>query len=221
MAEAVLPKVFERTEPRTILEESPELTDLAARPYCHGGKNGSGKTNCIRLLLRLYRPEKGVIRLSGIDIQAYDIEKYWRLLSVVFRDFKLFSFRLRQNIAGSGAKREESLWKALAYVGTEQRVLEMYAGTDSYLYREYDEQGILISGGEAQKLAIAKALYKDAPVCIMDEPSAALDPVSEAQLYEKTNTLLGGTMIFISRRLSSSCFFDRILVLKGGILKSA
>ena len=183
------------------------------------GKNGSGKTTCIRLLLRLYRPEKGVIRLNGVDIQAYDIEEYWRLLSVVFQDFKLFSFRLWQNIAGSGAKREEALWKALADMGMEQRVREMYAGTDSCLYREYDEQGILISGGEAQKLAIAKALYKDAPVFIMDEPSAALDPVSEAQLYEKTNTLLGEkTMIFISHRLSSCCFCDRILVLRDGVL---
>ncbi len=183
------------------------------------GQNGSGKTTCIRLLLRLYRPEKGVIRLNGVDIQEYDIKEYWRLLSVVFQDFKLFSFRLWQNIAGSGAKREEAVWKALEDLGMAQRVREMYAGMDSYLYREYDEQGILLSGGEAQKLAIAKALYKDAPVFVMDEPSAALDPVSEAQLYEKTNTLLGEkTMIFISHRLSSCCFCDRILVLKDGVL---
>lgn len=183
------------------------------------GQNGSGKTTCIRLLLRLYRPEKGVIRLNGVDIQEYDIKEYWRLLSVVFQDFKLFSFRLWQNIAGSGAKREEAVWKALEDLGMAQRVREMYAGMDSYLYREYDEQGILLSGGEAQKLAIAKALYKDVPVFIMDEPSAALDPVSEAQLYEKTNTLLGEkTMIFISHRLSSCCFCDRILVLKDGVL---
>lgn len=100
-----------------------------------------------------------------------------------------------------------------------QAVEKMYAGAESCLYKDYDGRGVLVSGGEAQKLAIAKALYKDSPIFIMDEPSAALDPVSEAELYEKTNILMREkTMIFISHRLSSCCFCDRIFVWKEGRL---
>lgn len=181
------------------------------------GQNGSGKTTCIRLLLRLYRPDKGEILLNGVNIQEYDMKEYWKIFSVVFQDFKIFSVRLWQNIAGSGKKNEQEIMVALAKMGIDQ--MAMYDGVDSFLYKDYDEQGILISGGEAQKVAIAKALYKDAPFFVMDEPSAALDPIAEAQLYEKTNTLLKEkTMVFISHRLSSCCFCDRILVLKDGAL---
>lgn len=181
------------------------------------GANGSGKTTCIRLLLRLYTPDSGRILLNGKDIREFDSKEYWRLMSVVFQDFKIFSIELGQNIAGTDQAEEQKLMSVLNSMGMSETVGRMYAGTKSCLYKEYEERGVMISGGEAQKLAIAKALYKDAPVFVMDEPSAALDPVSEAELYEKTNTLLKEkTMIFISHRLSSCCFCDKIFVLKDG-----
>lgn len=181
------------------------------------GANGSGKTTCIRLLLRLYTPNSGRILLNGKDIRKFDNKEYWRLMSVVFQDFKIFSIGLGQNIAGTDQAEEQKLMSVLNSMGMDETVGRMYAGTKSCLYKDYEERGVLISGGEAQKLAIAKALYKDAPVFVMDEPSAALDPVSEAELYEKTNILLKEkTMIFISHRLSSCCFCDKIFVLKDG-----
>lgn len=181
------------------------------------GQNGSGKTTCIRLLLRLYKPDSGRILLNGMDIQNYRDREYWKLISVVFQDFKIFSFNIRQNIEGNMKKDNAKLMEAIQNAGMGEAVERMYAGVESCLYKDYDGSGIMISGGEAQKLAIAKALYKDAPVFVMDEPSAALDPVSEAELYEKTNMLLKDkTMIFISHRLSSCCFYNRIVVLKEG-----
>ncbi len=183
------------------------------------GRNGSGKTTCIRLLLRLYKPDKGRILLNGIDIQQYSDKEYWKLISVVFQDFKIFSFSLEQNIVGTNPKNEQKFMDVMQNIGINQAVERMYAGKKSSLYKDYDEEGILISGGEAQKLAIARALYKDAPIFVLDEPSAALDPISECELYEKISVLLKEkTMIFISHRLSSCCFCDRILVLKEGKL---
>lgn len=186
------------------------------------GRNGSGKTTCIRLLLRLYKPDKGRILLNGIDIQQYSEEEYWKVISVVFQDFKIFSISLEQNIVGTNLKNEQKLMSVIQNMGMSQTVERMYAGIESSLYKDYDEQGVLVSGGEAQKLAIARALYKDAPMFVLDEPSAALDPISEAGLYEKINVLLKEkTMIFISHRLSSCCFCNRILVLKEGKLVEA
>lgn len=180
------------------------------------GRNGSGKTTCVKLMLRLYKPDSGKILLNGRDIWQYNEKEYWKRISVVFQDFKLFSVSLEQNLAGERLA-EQRLWHAIREVGMDKTVEKMYAGTESCLYKDYDERGVLISGGEAQKLAIAKALYKDAPLFIMDEPSAALDPVSEAELYEKVNTLMKDkTILFISHRLSSCCFCDRILVWKNG-----
>ena len=183
------------------------------------GRNGSGKTTCVRLLMRLYRPDSGRILLNGVDIWQYREEEYWKLMSVVFQDFKIFSFSVRQNIEAGCPKDGQRLWKVICDMDMYQAVEKMYAGAEACLYKDYDGRGVLVSGGEAQKLAIAKALYKDSPIFIMDEPSAALDPVSEAELYEKTNILMREkTMIFISHRLSSCCFCDRIFVWKEGRL---
>ncbi len=186
------------------------------------GRNGSGKTTCIRLLMRLYRPDSGRILLNGVDIWQYREEEYWKLMSAVFQDFKIFSFSVRQNIEAGHPGEEQRLRDAVCNMGMGQVVEKMYAGVESCLYKDYDGRGILISGGEAQKLAIAKALYKDSPIVIMDEPSAALDPISEAELYEKTNVLMRDkTVILISHRLSSCCFCDRIFVWKEGMLIEA
>lgn len=181
------------------------------------GRNGSGKTTCIRLLLRLYRPHSGRILLNGVDIWKYAEKNYWKLISVVFQDFKLFSFSLRQNVENGILEDEKKFRKVIENMGMGKTVNEMYAGAESCIYKDYDSHGVMISGGEAQKLAVAKAMYKDAPIFVMDEPSAALDPISEAELYEKTNTLLKDkTIIFVSHRLSSCCFCDRVFVWKGG-----
>lgn len=181
------------------------------------GRNGSGKTTCIRLLLRLYRPYCGRILLNGVDIWKYTEKNYWKLISVVFQDFKLFSFSLRQNVENGILKDESRFRKVIENMGMEETVNEMYAGAESCIYKDYDSHGVMISGGEAQKLAVAKAMYKDAPIFVMDEPSAALDPISEAELYEKTNTLLKDkTIIFVSHRLSSCCFCNRVFVWKEG-----
>lgn len=180
------------------------------------GLNGSGKTTCVRLLLRLYRPDSGKILLNGKDIWEYNLDEYWKFMSVVFQDFKLFSFSLKQNLLGN-KEENAAIWQVLHEMGIKEKIENMYEGIESYIYKEYDGKGVMISGGEAQKIAVSKALYKNTPMFIMDEPTAALDPLSESQLYEKINTMMKNkTILYISHRLSSCCFCDKIIVWKDG-----
>ncbi len=180
------------------------------------GKNGAGKTTLIKLLLRLYEPAEGEILLNGIDIGKYDYDEYVKIFSVVFQDYQLFHLPLDENIAGSGQVDEARVAKVLEQVGLTERVAEMKDGAHTLLYHETGD-GEALSGGEAQKIAIARALYKDAPFVILDEPTAALDPLAEAEVYENFNELVGGkTSIYISHRMSSCKFCDRIVVLDGG-----
>lgn len=180
------------------------------------GLNGSGKTTCVRLLLRLYRPDSGKILLNGKDIWEYNLDEYWKFMSVVFQDFKLFSFSLKQNLLGN-KEEDDTIWQVLHEMGMKEKIENMYEGIESCIYKEYDGKGVMISGGEAQKIAVSKALYKNTPMFIMDEPTAALDPLSESQLYEKVNTMMKNkTILYISHRLSSCCFCDKIIVWKDG-----
>lgn len=180
------------------------------------GLNGSGKTTCVRLLLRLYRPDSGKILLNGKDIWEYNLDEYWKFMSVVFQDFKLFSFSLKQNLLGN-KEENDTIWQVLHEMGMKEKIENMYEGIESCIYKEYDGKGVMISGGEAQKIAVSKALYKNTPMFIMDEPTAALDPLSESQLYEKVNTMMKNkTILYISHRLSSCCFCDKIIVWKDG-----
>lgn len=180
------------------------------------GLNGSGKTTCVRLLLRLYRPDSGKILLNGKDIWEYNLDEYWKFMSVVFQDFKLFSFNLKQNLLGN-EEENAAIWQVLHEMGMKEKIENMYEGIESCIYKEYDGKGVMISGGEAQKIAVSKALYKNTPMFIMDEPTAALDPLSESQLYEKINTMMKNkTILYISHRLSSCCFCDKIIVWKDG-----
>lgn len=180
------------------------------------GLNGSGKTTCVRLLLRLYRPDSGKILLNGKDIWEYNLDEYWKFMSVVFQDFKLFSFSLKQNLLGN-KEENAAIWQVLHEMGMKEKIENMYEGIESCIYKEYDGKGVMISGGEAQKIAVSKALYKNTPMFIMDEPTAALDPLSESQLYEKVNTMMKNkTILYISHRLSSCCFCDKIIVWKDG-----
>ena len=181
------------------------------------GMNGSGKTTFIKLLCRLYDPTEGVILLNGVDIRKYDYQEYLSIFSVVFQDFQLFAFSLGQNVAAGAAYDRSRVERCLDEAGFGQRLSEMPEGLDTCLYHDYDTNGVEISGGEAQKIAIARALYKNAPFIVLDEPTAALDPVSEYEVYQKFNEISGGkTAIYISHRLASCRFCDDILVFDEG-----
>ena len=181
------------------------------------GMNGSGKTTFIKLLCRLYDPTEGEILLNGIDIRKYHYAEYMGIFSIVFQDFKLFSLKLGENVAAGASYEEQAVKDALQKAGFADRLAELPEGLDTYLYKDYNENGVNVSGGEGQKIAIARALYKKAPFIIMDEPTAALDPIAEAEIYERFNELVGGrTAIYISHRLSSCKFCDEILVFHEG-----
>jgi ATP-binding cassette subfamily B protein len=182
------------------------------------GKNGAGKTTFIKLLCRLYDPTDGEILLNGINIKNYVYEEYLKLFSVVFQDFKLFSFSVAENIATSLEYDENKIWSCLEQAGIKDRIESFPDGIETNIYNN-QEKGIEISGGEAQKLAIARALYKDAPIVILDEPTSALDPVAELEVYEKFNELVQNkTSIFISHRMSSCRFCNNILVFDNGAI---
>ena len=176
------------------------------------GENGSGKSTFIKLLTRLYDPTEGVILLNGIDIRKYRYDDYIALFSVVFQDFKLISTTIGKNVAGSDEYDEKKVLAALRDAGLDERLKSMPDGLDTILYKDISEKGVDVSGGEAQKIAIARALYKDAP-----EPTAALDPIAEAEIYSKFNEISGDrTAIYISHRLSSCKFCDEIAVFDDG-----
>lgn len=181
------------------------------------GKNGSGKTTFIKLLCRLYDVTDGEITLNGINIKKYNLNEYMSLFSVVFQDFQLFSVPLSQNITTSLECDKEKLYDCLDKAGVKERVEQMPNKENSIVYKDFDENGIEISGGEAQKLALARALYKDAPFVILDEPTSALDPISEFEIYQRFNNFVGDkTAIYISHRLSSCRFCNNILVFDNG-----
>lgn len=180
------------------------------------GPNGAGKTTFIKLLCRLYDPTEGEILLNGIDIRKYDYGEYVSLLSVVFQDFKLFSMKLGENVAASVEYDPKLIWECLEKSGMRHRVERMEKGLETGLYQQ-KEDGVEISGGEGQKLAIARALYKDAPIIILDEPTAALDPVSEYEIYSRFGQMVEGkTSVYISHRMSSCRFCDWVFVFDGG-----
>ena len=184
------------------------------------GLNGAGKTTFIKLLCRLYDPTDGEILLDGVYIKEYETGEYMRLFAPVFQDFRLFAFSIRDNIAVSGSISDEELNGLLEKVGLADKVNSLEKGADTMLFKPFDENGIEPSGGEQQKLAIARALHKKAPLVILDEPTAALDPVAEYEIYRQFNDLVGNkTAIYISHRLSSCKFCDRIAVFAEGRIK--
>lgn len=180
------------------------------------GKNGAGKTTFIKLLCRLYEPTEGQILLNGIDIRYYDYKDYAKLFSVVFQDFNLFSFSIAQNVSGDIEYDHDKVVACLEKSGFGERLSKLEDGIESKIYQQEDK-GIEISGGEAQKIAIARALYKDAPLVILDEPTSALDPVSEYEIYKRFDEMVQDkTSIYISHRMSSCRFCDKILVFDDG-----
>lgn len=188
------------------------------------GENGSGKTTLIKLLCRLYRPAQGRILLNGRDIWSYSREEYGRLLSTVFQDFSLFAFSLGANVAADSSYDRQRAEEALAQAGLQDKWKKLPKGLDQALFSEYEEDGVTLSGGESQKVAIARALYKNGEVLILDEPTAALDPYAEAAVYEQLFQSLEQpsgkhrTLLSISHRLSTCRYCDRVAVFCQGRL---
>ncbi|MDU2218853.1 ABC transporter ATP-binding protein [Finegoldia magna] len=181
------------------------------------GQNGCGKTTFVKLLIRFYDVTEGEILLNGINIKKYRYDEYLKIFSVVFQDFNLFAYPLAQNIASGMDYDKEKVVQSLKDVGMYDDVQKWDKGIQTYLYKDIDENGISVSKGQEQKIAIARALYQDSPFLILDEPTASLDPISEAEIYEKLGEIIKDrTAIFISHRLSSCKFSDKIIVFDKG-----
>ena len=201
----------------TYVLKNVSTTLRAGRKQALVGANGAGKTTFVKLLCRLYDPAEGEILLNGRDIREYDYDEYLRLFSFVFQDFKLFAFGLGENIAASGDYDPTKAEECIREAALEERYRNMPDGLNTFLYRDVSENGVELSGGEAQKIALARALYKDSPVIVLDEPTAALDPIAEEQVYTGFSSMIGDrTAVYISHRLSSCRFCDEIAVFDRG-----
>lgn len=197
--------------------------DLTIRPgekIALTGENGAGKTTFVKLLMRLYDSTDGCIKVNGTDIRQLDYDTYQSLIAVVFQDYKLFSFTLKENIDfGKGAD-ENIVTRELCQLGLGSKLESMTRGIDTYVYKNFEEDGFVPSGGEGQKIAIARAVHKNAPVIILDEPTAALDPRAEYEIYQNFNQLVQGkTAVYISHRMSSARFCDKVVVFQAGSIR--
>lgn len=182
------------------------------------GRNGSGKTTLVKLLCRLYQPDSGEILLDGKSVSEIDPAAWRDMLAVVFQDSRLFSFTLGENVESGYPKHTEEAQECLRKAGLDlDRARSLPQGLETYLYKHLDDSGVSVSGGEAQKIAIARALYKGGSLFILDEPTAALDPIAESEIYKQLNEIVRDkSAIFISHRLSSCRFSSRILVFDEG-----
>jgi ATP-binding cassette subfamily B protein/ATP-binding cassette subfamily C protein len=182
------------------------------------GFNGSGKTTIVKLISRFYTPDKGEIYWNGININEYNYESYIEQISAVFQDFKLFAYSISKNV-DLEERNKQQIKDCLYQVGLKSEIESLPNNIDSLLSKEFSEKGIDLSGGEKQKIAIARAMYQQTSLAILDEPTSALDPLSEADIYRHFNELVKDkTTIYISHRMSSSKFCDRVLVLDDGIV---
>ena len=185
------------------------------------GLNGAGKSTFIKLLLRLYQPTEGKILLNGIDIQTYDLNSYFKIFAPVFQEVNLFAMSFAENVS---MKSLENTAKGLANQsvvqrGVEEKLDSLEKGLDTQIIKVIYDDGIDLSGGQKQKLALARALYKNSPVVVLDEPTAALDAIAESKLYSDFDKLIGGkTSIYISHRLSSTQFCNNVAMFKDGKL---
>ena len=186
------------------------------------GENGAGKTTLVMLLMRMFNPTEGRILLNGTDIRQFSVEEYFKMFSTVFQDFKLFAFQIKDNVSSldeSCRDVEQRVNLAIDKVGLRQKIDSLNKGINTYIDKIYENDGVLLSGGESQRVAIAQALYKDAPVIILDEPTASLDPRVENEIYTKFDKITTGkTAIYITHRLGSIRFCNRAIVLKDGQL---
>lgn len=182
------------------------------------GLNGAGKSTLVKLICRMYQADSGEILVNGKNIYDYEYMSYMDTISAVFQDYRLFNFTIAENISCQQKDaNQEEIHRLIKEVGLQEKVAELPNGIESRFGKDYDEDGIEMSGGQTQKIAIARALYKKASMVILDEPASALDPIAEAEIYEKFNNLVEDkTAIYISHRMSSSVFCDRILIIDGG-----
>lgn len=181
------------------------------------GMNGAGKSTLIKLLCRFYKPTRGRITLNGRDIETIPYTQYIECLSVVFQDFRVFAFTIRENIEMGVSHDKQRLASAMERADFTACMASLPKGTETNLFRQFDDNGVELSGGETQRLALARSLYKNAPVLVLDEPTASLDPLAEYELYHRFYEMATRqTAIFISHRLSGSLFCDRVLVLERG-----
>lgn len=191
----------------------------SGKRYAIVGMNGSGKTTFVKLLCRLYKPTEGSMYINGIDVKRIDYKEYIKSLSVVFQDFQLFSFGVGQNVSVNTEYDKQRVEQCLVKTGVYDRISKMPEQLETCLYRDFSENGVEISGGEAQKIALARALYKAAPIMILDEPTAALDPIAEEEVYTKFSEISNeGLTIYISHRLSSCKFCDSVNVFDSGTI---
>lgn len=183
------------------------------------GENGAGKTTFVKLLCRLYDPTEGRILLDGADIREYDYDGYMALFSTVFQDYRLFSMSLRDNVALALPADDRRIELLLRQVGMGPRLDSLPKGIHTHVSKLFEEDGFEPSGGEGQKIALARALYREAPIVVLDEPAAALDPRAEYELYRQFAALVAGkTAVYISHRMSSARFCDRVAVFAKGRL---
>jgi len=183
------------------------------------GYNGAGKTTLIKLIMRLYDPNEGEILLDGVNIKEYDVEEYRRKIGTVFQDFKIFAATVKENVLLDFAEngKDEDVVKAIEKSGFAERLETLECGLETNLTTEFEEDGVNLSGGEGQKLAVARVFYKDANLIILDEPSSALDPIAEYHLNHSMLTAAENkSVVFISHRLSTTRIADRIYMLEKG-----
>lgn len=191
------------------------------------GVNGAGKTTIVKLITGLYRPTKGVIKINGIDVCKYNIYDYYTLFSVVFQDHFVLPMTIEENIAlcpkdQMSEIQPQHVTQLIEQVGLGNKMKRLPQGQRSRLVKSVYEDAVDLSGGEYQKLMLAQALYKSAPIMILDEPTAALDPIAENEIYQQYNAMTATcTSIFISHRLSSTRFCDRIVFLEAGKIVEA
>lgn len=181
------------------------------------GLNGAGKSTIIKLIARLYEPSEGVIKVNGVDIREIPLNEYCAKIGIVLQDYFLFAYSIEENIVFGGPADEKRVTDVLEKSGLKEKTDSLPKGSATFLYRKIDKDGIELSGGEGQKLALARALYKDAKMMILDEPTSALDPMAEYRFYQRMRELVEGrTSLLVSHRLYSTKYCDRILVLQKG-----
>lgn len=183
------------------------------------GENGAGKTTFIKVLMGLYKPTKGRVLINGIDIQNYPRKEYYRLFAPVFQDIEMYAMSFAENISLKPMVKtdEDRIYKAIVLANLQEKVKQLPKKIHTQVLKVFTSEGVEFSGGEKQRIAIARAIYKDAPFIILDEPTSALDPIAEQKLYQEFEQLVSGrSNVFISHRLASVMFCDKIMLLQQG-----
>ena len=199
---------------------SVNLTIRSGEKLAIVGLNGAGKTTLVKLVCGFLDPTEGRVLLNGEDIRKYNRRDYYALFSAVFQDFSMLEASVAENVSQKVEGIDEArVWACLEQAGLTEKIQSLPDGIQTKLGRQVYEDGVELSGGETQRLMLARALYKDGPILALDEPTAALDPIAENDIYRKYNEMTAGkTSLFISHRLASTRFCDRILFLADGVI---